>query len=214
MPRPIVNHETSQYDDRHEYSPDCACEACRARSVSDWLRHSNAKPVMRLPLRFWLLALALSAAIILAGGIVIAHAKPPVARARQACPAHTTIVQCRGKLVRAYRALEWQKDARQHTEAMTVQAITRDAITWASNRWGVSAADMTSVSNCESHLWPFAETGQYKGAWQLGSFHLTDPIFAVVPWQDAYAQASHVARFVRAHGWGQWQCLPGGGLRW
>lgn len=134
--------------------------------------------------------------------------------ARDACPNTATPVQCRSALRKAYAGLEWQKGAREHAEAMTVQAITRDAIAWAAAKYGVSAADMTAVSNCESHLWPFATNGQYKGAWQLGAMHLSDPIFLAVPWQDAYAQASHVARFVKAHGWSAWQCRPGGGLRW
>lgn len=134
--------------------------------------------------------------------------------ARDACPNDATPVQCRSALRKAYDAVSWQRSAREHAQAMTVQAITRDAITWAAAKYHVSAPDMTAVSNCESHLWPFATNGQYKGAWQLGAMHLSDPIFLRVPWQDVYAQASHVARFVKVHGWSAWQCRPQGGLRW
>lgn len=135
------------------------------------------------------------------------------AKARARCPLDKPL-QCRAALIHAYEAITWQRNARQHAQATTVREITLDAITWAAAKYGVSASEMRTVGNCESHLWPFATNGQYAGAWQLSTRHRSDPIFAVVPWQDAYAEASHVARYVKAHGWGEWQCMPSGGLRW
>lgn len=147
------------------------------------------------------------------GAIHPVKAPDALVKARAACP--TDSVPClHGKLRLAYESIAWQRAARQHAQATTVQAITRDAIAWAAAKYHVSASDMTSVAVCESHLWPFATNGQYAGAWQLSSRHRSDPIFLVVPWQDAYAEASHVARYVKAHGWSEWQCQPGGGLRW
>lgn len=175
-------------------------------------------------MKFATIALATTLALTLTGNAAARPLQQPAqvqpipipaahAKARATCPLDKPLA-CRAALIHALEAVAWQKGAREHTEAMTVQAITRDAIAWAAAKYHVSAADMTAVSNCESHLWPFATNGQYKGAWQLGSMHLSDPIFAVVPWQDAYAQASHVARFVKRYGWGQWQCRPDGRLGW
>lgn len=156
-----------------------------------------------------------SQARVLHGGTEPAPIPAPVAlvKARAQCPLDKPL-RCRAALVHALNAVAWQRAARMHEQSIGVRDITRDAINWAAKRYGVSAADMTTVANCESHLWPFATNGQYKGAWQLGAMHRSDPIFSLVPWQDAYAQASHVARFVKAHSWSAWQCTPSGGLRW
>lgn len=135
-------------------------------------------------------------------------------RARAACPNDATPVQCRSALRRAYQALAWQRKNRLAAKAKTVREITLDAIQWAAAKYHVSPAEMRAVGTCESHLWPFATNGQYAGVFQLSTRHREDPIFTHVPWQDAYAQASHVARYVAAHGWSEWQCTPYGGLRW
>lgn len=135
-------------------------------------------------------------------------------RARHACPNNASIVQCRSALVRAYRGVEWQRHARWHAQAATIKQITLDAITWAAQRYGVPASQMIGIGTCESHLYPFATNGQYKGWGQLSTRHRSDPIFRVVPWQDAYAEASHIARYIKAHGEGEWQCVSTGGLRW
>lgn len=228
--------ENSQYEPKH--TPPCDCEACRARAVSQFIEDYELGGFIQLPeprevtawMRWQPIRNALICSIVIAAclagaiwaftGISDAKTPKPVAapqsllRARAACGNHDTPVKCRTALRHAYEALSWQKHARQHAQAMTVQAITRDAITWAAAKYHVNATEMLRVGQCESHLWPFATNGQYAGWAQLSTRHRADPIFAVVPWQDAYAEASHVARYVKAHGWGEWQCRPEGGLRW
>lgn len=179
-------------------------------------RRAEAYPVRP----FWSRGRRVAAVVALALGLVVGSvasaraAKPSsTQRAFAACkPQH--VQHCRRALIAALDAAEWQRLERWHAEAITVQQITIDAIKWAAARYHVSEWSMRSVMNCESHLWPFATNGKYKGAGQLGGHHLDDPIFSVVPWQDAYAQASHMARYVKRYGFGEWQCKPGGGLRW
>lgn len=71
-----------------------------------------------------------------------------------------------------------------------------------------------SVAWCESRMDPRATNGQYKGLFQLSSRHRSDPIIRLLGWRNAYAEAMHTVRYVKAHGWSEWQCKPGGGLRW
>lgn len=70
------------------------------------------------------------------------------------------------------------------------------------------------VAFCESRLDPRAINGQYKGLFQLSARHRSDPIIRALGWRDAYAEALHTVRYVKRHGWGEWQCRPEGGLRW
>lgn len=71
-----------------------------------------------------------------------------------------------------------------------------------------------TVAWCESRLNRLATNGQYKGLFQLSARHRSDPIIRLLGWRDAYANALHTVRYVKAHGWHEWQCMPGGGLRW
>ena len=183
-------------------------------------------PVRKLYTRRNILTVALLAIVIAlayAAGQAIARpaatpkpipAPAELLEARFRCPNTASVIECRGELRKALQAVSWQRKARLKAKATTVREITLDAIAWAAARYGVSATEMRTVANCESHLWPFATNGQYLGVFQLGATHRTDPIFDQVPWMDAYAQASHVARFIKAHGWSQWQCSPRGGLQW
>lgn len=70
------------------------------------------------------------------------------------------------------------------------------------------------VAWCESRMNRLATNGQYKGLFQLSARHRADPIIRALGWQDAYANALHTVRYVKRHGFGEWQCKPGGGLRW
>lgn len=71
-----------------------------------------------------------------------------------------------------------------------------------------------TVAWCESRMNPHATNGQYKGLFQLSARHRSDPIIRLLGWRDAYAEALHTVRYVKRHGWSEWQCLPDGGLRW
>lgn len=71
-----------------------------------------------------------------------------------------------------------------------------------------------TVAWCESRLDPNAQNGIYKGLFQLSPRHRRDPIIVALGWRNAYAEATHTIRYVKAHGFGEWQCKPDGGLRW
>jgi hypothetical protein len=77
------------------------------------------------------------------------------------------------------------------------------AIRLASAVTGVSSRDMSAVAKCESHLFPFASNGRYKGVFQLGwapfGFSPYDPI------ANALSAAMTVAK---DGGWRQWECKP------
>lgn len=227
MPRPII--ETSQYDDPKTGTT--YCPACTRWYWSDLEHRCDDKPRMAWKGPLVALTIMLITILMILGVLWIAFS-PNAARAqqvripqpvpapqallhaRQACPNTASIVQCRSALVRAYSSVEWQRHARWHAQATTIKQITIDAITWAAQRYGVPASQMIGIGTCESHLYPFATNGQYKGWGQLSTRHREDPIFRVVPWQDAYAEASHIARYIKAHGEGEWQCVSTGGLRW
>jgi hypothetical protein len=77
------------------------------------------------------------------------------------------------------------------------------ALRLASAVTGVSYWQLRSVSYCESHHFPFASNGKYKGIFQLG----WSP-FGLSPF-DPIANALSAAMTVRHDGsWRQWQCQP------
>ncbi len=68
---------------------------------------------------------------------------------------------------------------------------------------GVSYWQLRSVSFCESHHYPFAQNGQYKGIFQM---HWSP--FGFSPF-DPIASALSAAMTVRHDGgWRQWSCKP------
>ena len=68
---------------------------------------------------------------------------------------------------------------------------------------GVPYAELRSVASCESHLFPFATNGRYRGLFQLG----WSP-FGFSPF-DPVANALSAAMTVRRDGsWRQWECKP------
>lgn len=152
--------------------------------------------------------------------IPAAHAK---ARAR--CPLNKPLV-CRAALIHAYEAIAWQRRARWHDQANKVDDVTRDAIHWAAWKYGHGVdgqlcarcraleLQMLGIGRCESHLFLWAVNGQYKSWAQLSARHRSDPIIQRLTWRDPYAAADHVARYLIAHGEGEWQCVSTGGLRW
>lgn len=223
-PKPVSNHEDTRDPNHLTYCQDCQRHYWTNlghECVSDPLDAARGifNALICSLVIFGLLALA---------GVVWVHAaqaregrapKPIPApqsllRARQACPNTASLVECRGELRKAYAAVEWQRSARWHASASTSRDVVLDAIHWASHQTGVPATQLTAIAACESHLFFLAHNGQYLGVWQLGTLHRSDPIFRVVPWMDPYAQAIHVARFIKAHGESQWQCSSSGGLRW
>ena len=134
---------------------------------------------------------------------------------------HRAIAYWRRQARTAAAAVVWQRAQRWRVQALEVRQVTLDAIRWAAEKYtstppaaAALAGQMTGIGSCESHLWPFATNGRFKGWGQLGGHHLADPIFLRVPWQDAYAQADHMARYLIEHGAGEWQCKSTGGLRW
>lgn len=219
---------------KHSYNPECSCPACAAAFL-ERLRnrrvHEYGADDPLGPAKGIINACICMIVIItcLVGAVLIwtqtADARPtkqpePIAapqsllKARQACPNDASILECRAALRRAYDAVGWQRHARWQASAGKTSDVVRDAIQWASSQTGVPAWRLTNIAACESHLFFLAHNGQFLGVWQLGATHRSDPIFRVVPWMDPYAQAIHVARFIKRHGESQWQCSSSGGLRW
>lgn len=86
-----------------------------------------------------------------------------------------------------------------------------EALTLASVVYGVPRASLSAVAWCESGHRPWARNGQYRGIFQQG------PMFEASPFGRAglsvwspYAAALSTAYTVRAQGWRQWSCRPGG----
>lgn len=222
-PKPFT---TSQYDDPDPRNDLEWCQNCQRHHwaglghVCDGL--APARGILNAVICMIVILLCLAGAILVWTQTADARTNQvhPVAapasllKAREACPNTASIVQCRSALRRAYDSVRWQRHARWSAEAGKSSDVVRDAITWASHLTGVPAWQLTAIANCESHLFFLAHNGQYLGVWQLGAMHRSDPIFRVVPWMDPYAQAIHVARFIKRHGESQWQCSSTGGLRW
>jgi len=86
-----------------------------------------------------------------------------------------------------------------------------EALTLASVVYGVPRSSLAAVAWCESGHRPWARNGQYRGIFQQG------PMFEASPFGRAglsvwspYAAALSTAYTVRAQGWRQWSCQPGG----
>lgn len=138
----------------------------------------------------------------------IAHAKePPPAKT---CPAGK-VLECRAEIVRLQKAVEWQRQ-RSVVDAWPGDAAA--AIVLACHVEHVECGGFLAVAQCESRMNPNAQSGQYKGLFQLSARHRSDPLIERLGWSDPYANALHSVRYVLAHGWGEWQCTPTGGLRW
>jgi hypothetical protein len=80
----------------------------------------------------------------------------------------------------------------------------------ASALFGVPYSQLHAVGGCESHHYPFARNGKYRGVLQEGSMFETGPLgragFSV--W-DPIANVLTGAMVVRHDGgWGQWECKP------
>lgn len=142
--------------------------------------------------------------------IVIVAPEASAETVKRACPSGHTL-KCRGEIVRLRAAVRWQ---RQHAVAAHWPGDAAAAIVLACRREHVSCSGFLNVAACESHLFPLARNGQYLGLFQLSPRHRADPVIVALGWQDPYAEALHTVRYVKAHGWGEWQCRPDGGLRW
>jgi hypothetical protein len=141
----------------------------------------------------------------------------------------STVGECR-------RAVEWQRDERARLAA-AVAWQREQRVELARRRWRVPVAEdaitlaalvthqsewgLRRLLGCEStgdrtgHRFnPSATNGRYLGLGQLGGHHLADPIIRRLGWDNAYASAMHVARYIAAHGESEWQCTTSGGLRW
>lgn len=229
MPTPFVHDTNSQYNDRLPHSEDCGCSDCankRFRQRNPHLYGLQEKPGHTIQLRVLLLCVLIGGLVWAAGiwwaadafaregSVEPVRAPQSLLRARQACPDTSSLVQCRGELRKAYASVEWQRKARNQAHAYTSRDVVLDAIQWASDKYGVPAWQMRAVGTCESHLFWLAHNGQYLSWAQLSSRHRSDPVIARLTWRDPYAVADHVARYVKRYGWSEWQCTPGGGLRW
>lgn len=134
-----------------------------------------------------------------------------LARARAACPATTTIVECRGRLREAYQALQWTQKARRDDARRAKGYGVDHALRLASALYGVPLAQMRSVGACESHLHAGSKNSSSSAA---GVFQFLDstwaragvPGFSVY---DPYANVLAAARLVRLDGsWREWSCAP------
>lgn len=151
-------------------------------------------------------------------------AKAPIVeqcRPQHVADCRRAVAYWRRLAAQAQAAVAWQRQARWHVEAQTIDAVTRDAIHWAAWRYGKGAAgkralelEMLGIGRCESHLFEWATNGQYLSWAQLSARHRSDPVIARLTWRDPYAVADHVARYLLTHGESEWQCKSTGGLRW
>lgn len=122
-----------------------------------------------------------------------------------------SVQSCRSEIAHLKKAVEWQ---RQRAVIRAWPGDAAGAIILACHTERVACAGFNTLAFCESRLNPLAGNGQYLGLFQLSVRHRSDPIIRLLGWRSAYAQALHTVRYVKAHGWGEWQCRPDGGLRW
>lgn len=114
----------------------------------------------------------------------------------------------------AFWAWKFRQRTRQlHKERAAHRAVWRPTVQYAlrlaSAAFGVPYWEIHRVADCESHLYPFARNGQYRGLFQEGPMFERHPIsgagFNVYdPLPNALVAASTVAR----EGWSQWECRP------
>jgi hypothetical protein len=116
----------------------------------------------------------------------------------------------RSARINGRRVRRLQREARRYWRPSVLHAISL-----ASTIWGVPRAELVSVGSCESHLYPLARNGRYRGVMQEGPMFEHGPFgragFSVFdPYANVFTAAYTVARAVRAHKprWGQWECKP------
>lgn len=169
------------------------------------------------------IAFSLLIVAVILGGVIAgrAYGKPTDAhpipapdsltRARAACPATTTIVECRGRLREAYQALAWTQKARRDDARRANGYGVDHAIHLAAALYGVPVSELQRVGTCESHLTPSSKNTSSTAS---GLFQFLDstwaragvPGFSVF---DPYANAIAAARLVRSDGsWREWSCQP------
>ncbi len=111
-----------------------------------------------------------------------------------------------------YYVKRFKERTRQYQQARAdLKRVWRPTVDYslrlASAATGVSLAQLRSVSYCESHFYPFARNGQYRGLFQEGPMFERHPIgqagFNVF---DPLPNALVAALTVSREGWGQWEC--------
>jgi hypothetical protein len=94
------------------------------------------------------------------------------------------------------------------------QPSVMHAISLASAIWHVPQGELVAVGSCESHLYPYATNGQYRGVFQEGPMFEQGPFgqagFSVF---DPYANVFTAALTVSRQGWRQWECASIRGIR-
>ena len=156
----------------------------------------------------WVLILAL--ALPFTVGWVVAKAP-----ARMSDSTHVSTVEGR---YRGATAEQWAGRFRERTRQL--QAVRADvhrrwhptvvyALRLASAVYGVPYSELSAVSWCESHHYPFAVNGPYRGLFQEGpmfeSHSLGRAGFSVF---DPIINALVAASTVSQQGWRQWSCRP------
>jgi hypothetical protein len=109
----------------------------------------------------------------------------------------------------------WKCETHYHARLVRkLQSVDRTPPVWyalklASAAFGVPFWELHSVGSCESHLWPYAQNGAYRGLFQTGPMFERGPFgqagFSV--W-DPLANAMTAAYTVARGGWSQWECKP------
>ena len=157
--------------------------------------------------------LALILLVLFLFGVLLA-ARPSVVGSTQAAPRvpqFSRVFPTTG-LYRGDSAQTWAARYRQRTRQLqSVRALlhrrwhpTVDyALRLASAVSGVSYWQLRSVSYCESHHFPFAQNGRYKGIFQLG----WNP-FGFSPYDPIANALSAALTVVHDGGWRQWECRP------
>jgi hypothetical protein len=77
------------------------------------------------------------------------------------------------------------------------------ALRLASAVYAVPYRELYAVSDCESHHYPFAVNGQYRGIFQM---HWSP--FGFSPFDPVASALSAAATVVHDGGWRQWACKP------
>jgi hypothetical protein len=151
-------------------------------------------------------AVALLASLLLAGAITVTNADGR----------HDTTSTVETGLYRNHTAAYWAQRFRHRTRQLQaarafLQRRWRPTVTYAlrlaSAVSGVSYWELRAVSWCESHHYPFASNGRYRGLFQEGPMFEAHPIgragFSVF---DPLANSLVAALTVRQQGWRQWEC--------
>jgi hypothetical protein len=72
--------------------------------------------------------------------------------------------------------------------------------------FGRYAAEALAVARCESGLSPSAQSGQYRGLFQMGAAERSR--YGHGPSPYAQAKAAHRYFVDSGRGWGPWSCKP------